>query len=403
MSIRTVMTVFGTRPEAIKMAPLVRAMREVPDLRPIVVVTGQHRAMLDQVLDLFDIEPDFDLNIGRERQTLSGTVERALSGLDSLLDDRPDLVMVQGDTATTFAAALGAFFHQIPVVHVEAGLRTGDITSPFPEEMNRLLTTRLAALHLAATDRSAENLLAEGVCPNSIVRTGNSVIDALLMTLARPISRHIPLLDELSAHRGPVLLLTTHRRESWGAPMASVARAVGRLAVEEPHAKIVVPMHLNPLVRDVLVPALSSLPNVTLTDPLDYEVFCRVMQSSDVILTDSGGVQEEGPSLGKPVLVLRDTTERPEAVQAGTARLIGTDEEAVVCAVRTLLRNPQEYDAMARAVNPYGDGRAAPRTVQAIRHYFGDGPRPAEFRPDQGSDTLVDGAVEPLLVGADHV
>ena len=403
MTVRNVLAVFGTRPEAIKMAPIVLAMRNQPDLRPVVVVTGQHRAMLDQVLDLFDIKPDFDLNIGRDRQTLSDTVSRALTGLANLMFEKPDLVMVQGDTATTFAAALAAFFHRVPVVHVEAGLRTGDITSPYPEEMNRLLTTRLTALHLAATPSSVRNLLAEGVPPDSIVCTGNSVIDALLTTLETPMTREVTMLAELGRHRGPVLLVTTHRRESWGAPMAAVGRAIVRLAAAEPELLIVVPMHLNPVVRDVLRPMLAPIPNVMITDPLDYEVFCRVMQRSDVILTDSGGVQEEGPSLGKPVLVLRDTTERPEAVEAGTARLVGTDEDRVVESVLTLLRDPLEYEAMAKAVNPYGDGQAAERAVTAIRYYFGDGPRPAEFLPamvsaEAGEPDFYNGSVLPEYV-----
>ena len=242
------------------MAPIVLALRNQPDLRPFVVVTGQHRAMLDQVLDLFDIKPDFDLNIGRDRQTLSETVSRAMTGLSDLMFERPDLVIVQGDTATTFAAALAAFFQRVPVVHVEAGLRTGDITSPYPEEMNRLLTTRLSALHLAATPGSVRNLLAEGVRPDSIICTGNSVIDALLATLETPMTRKVAVLDELDRHRGPVLLVTTHRRESWGEPMAAVGRAIVRLAAAEPELLIVVPMHLNPVVRDVLRPMLEPIP-----------------------------------------------------------------------------------------------------------------------------------------------
>ena len=379
---RRVLAVFGTRPEAIKMAPLLRALADQPDFAPLVAVTAQHRKMLDQVLQLFGITPDVDLDIGRERQTLSGITQRALAGLDQVLAElQPDVVMVQGDTTTALSGALAAFYRRVPVVHVEAGLRTGDIFSPYPEEMNRRLITGLSALHLAATPQAARNLFAENVDPAAVVCTGNSVIDALWATLAAPTYPPSTLVESLVRHPGPVLLVTAHRRESWGAPMAGIARALHRLAVQEPTLRIVLPAHLNPTVREALLPDLIGLPGVTITDPLMYQEFCRVMGRSDLILTDSGGVQEEGPSLGKPVLVLRETTERPEAIAAGTARLIGTDEHRIVAAVTELLHDQRAYEAMAHAVNPYGDGHCAGRTVAALRHFFGRGPRPVDFDP----------------------
>ena len=377
-----VLAVFGTRPEAIKMAPLLQALADQPDFTPLVAVTAQHREMLDQVLQLFGITPHVDLDIGRDRQTLSGITQRALAGLDQVLADlEPDAVMVQGDTTTALSGALAAFYRRIPVVHVEAGLRTGDIGSPYPEEMNRRLITGLSALHLAATPQAARNLFAENVNPATVVCTGNSVIDALLTTLAAPTYPPSPLLDSLARHSGPILLVTAHRRESWGAPMAGIARALHRLVVQEPTLRVVLPAHLNPTVRETLLPELIGLPGVTITEPLMYQEFCRVMERSDLILTDSGGVQEEGPSLGKPVLVLRETTERPEAIAAGTARLIGPDENRIVTAVTELLHDRRAYESMARAVNPYGDGNCATRTVAALRHFFGRGPRPVDFDP----------------------
>ena len=380
---RKVMTIFGTRPEAIKMAPLVLALQDAPDFEPRIVVTGQHRSMLDQVLDLFGLNPHHDLDIGRDRQTLAGVTQRALGGLDGLIaEEKPDLVVVQGDTTSTFVGALAAFYHQIPVAHMEAGLRTGDVYSPYPEEINRRLTTQLTALHLAPTPTSAANLKSENVDSDAVVCTGNTVIDALFEALRQPVAWDEPALAGLRHGDRPVLLVTAHRRESWGAPMQAIGRALARIARSEPELEIVFPIHLNPVVRESIQPAVAGLPNVRLIEPLGYGDFCHLMNRSHLVLTDSGGVQEEAPGLGKPVLVMRDTTERPEAVLAGTVQLVGTDEDRIVNEVRHLLHDRGAYQRMAQAVNPYGDGRAAPRTVAALRYFFGAGERPEEFDPD---------------------
>jgi UDP-N-acetylglucosamine 2-epimerase (non-hydrolysing) len=382
---RRVMVIFGTRPEAIKLAPVVLALEESPLFHPVVVVTGQHREMLAQVLDLFAIEPDHDLGILEPRQTLTSITTRALTGLEPLFDlERPDAVLVQGDTTTTFAGALAAFYRQVPVFHVEAGLRTCDLASPFPEEGNRQLTTRLASLHLAPTLGNKANLVAENVDPSQIVVTGNTVVDALLQAVHLSGDYGDPALADLDSDPRRVILVTAHRRESWGDGHAAVGRALAEIARTEPDALVVFPIHRNPVVREAVVPLLDGLENVRVVEPLAYGGLVRLMRRADLILTDSGGIQEEGPSLGKPVLVLRDTTERPEAVAAGTVRLVGTEETAIVGATRTLLHDENEYTAMANAVNPYGDGRAAERTLGAMAHFFGLGERPKEF----GSDLL---------------
>jgi UDP-N-acetylglucosamine 2-epimerase (non-hydrolysing) len=379
---RKVMTIFGTRPEAIKMAPLILALQNAPDFEPVIVVTGQHRSMLDQVLDLFGLVPDHDLNIGRDRQTLAGVTQRALAGLDELIAaEKPDLVVVQGDTTSTFVGALAAFYHQIPVAHMEAGLRTGDVYSPYPEEINRRLTTQLTALHLAPTPTSAGNLKSENVDSDAVLCTGNTVIDALFEALRQPVAWNDPVLDGLRHSDQPVLLVTAHRRESWGEPMKAIGRALARIARAEPDLQIVFPIHLNPVVREAIQPEVAGLPNVHLIEPLGYGDFCHLMNRSHLVLTDSGGVQEEAPSLGKPVLVMRDTTERPEAVLAGTVQLIGTDEDRIVKEVTHLLHDDAAHRRMAQAVNPYGDGRAAARTIDAIRYFFGEGARPEDFEP----------------------
>ena len=389
---RKVMVIYGTRPEAIKVAPLIRALDESRFFIPQVAVTAQHRSMLDQVNEVFGIKPEFDLDIHSPGQTLTEITTRVLTGAHALLaEQRPDAVVVQGDTTTVFAAALASFYEKIPVVHLEAGLRTGDPYSPYPEEINRQMATRLAALHLAPTPTSKANLLAENLNPAGVVVTGNTVIDALLWTVGRkPGYREPaygdPALDQLATGDAPVLLVTAHRRESWGAPLQAVGRALARIAREHPGLLIAFPIHRNPVVRDAILPAVQGLPNVIVTDPLPYAGFARLMNRSTVILTDSGGVQEEGPSLGKPVLVMRDTTERPEAVSAGTVKLVGTDENRIVATVGLLLTDLSAYAAMAGAVNPYGDGRAAERSVAAIAHHFGLGPRAEEFNsgPAQG-------------------
>lgn len=377
-----VMAVYGTRPEAIKMAPLVLALRSDPRFRVHVVVTGQHREMLDQVNESFGIVPDRDLDIHAPRQTLTDIATRTLQGLAPVLEElRPDAVLVQGDTSTTFFATLAAFYAGVAVVHAEAGLRTGNRYSPFPEEINRRLTSHLATLHLAPTAASRLNLLRENIDPGAIVVTGNSVIDALLLTVAsRPRIGDPALADRLQRGR-PVVLVTAHRRESWGQPLRQVGRALARLAAAHPDHDFVLPAHRNPVVREAILPAVEHCPNVVVTEPLPYAQFCALLERSSIVLTDSGGVQEEGPSLGKPILVMRETTERPEAVAAGTARLVGTDEEAIVDAVATLITDHDAYEVMARAVNPYGDGRAAERTVQALARHFGLGGLVEEFGP----------------------
>ncbi len=377
---RRIMVIYGTRPEAVKVAPLIRALAQSPVFTPLVAVTAQHRSMLDQVNEVFGIRPEFDLDIHRPGQSLTAITTRALHGVQAVLaDQRPDAVVVQGDTTTVFAAALAAFYEQIPVVHLEAGLRTGNPYSPYPEEINRRLATRLTALHLAPTATSKSNLLAENVDPAKVVVTGNTVIDALLWAVGRQSDYGEPALSDLDDDEAPVLLVTAHRRESWGDPLRTVGRALARIANEHRGLRIVFPIHRNPAVRDAILPPIRDLPNVTVTEPLPYGGFARLMNRASVILTDSGGVQEEGPSLGKPVLVMRDTTERPEAVIAGTVRLVGTDEDLIVDSVGKLLTDPDAYAAMANAVNPYGDGQAAQRAVDALAHHFQLGPAPEEF------------------------
>ena len=374
------MTVYGTRPEAIKMAPIVAGLQASPHLDVTVAVTGQHREMLDQVNRLFGIRPAYDLDIIAPRQTLEQITMRALGGLGEVIRaERPNMVAVQGDTTTSFVAALAAFYEKIPVVHVEAGLRTSNPYSPFPEEINRRLTSQVATLHLAPTRTSRANLLAENIPSERITVTGNTVIDALLDVVARRLPYTDERLERVSGRR--TVLVTAHRRESWGVPMARSAAAIARLARRYTVVVWVLPAHLNPTVREVLLPPLSGLDNVIITDPLPYGEFSRLMQDSHLILTDSGGVQEEGPSLGKPVLVMRDTTERPEAVTAGTVRLVGTDDVLIEEEVGRLLDDDAHYALMANAVNPYGDGQAARRSVQAIEHHFGLAAAPDDFEP----------------------
>lgn len=366
-----VMTVFGTRPEAIKMAPVVLELQKHADrIQTIVAVTAQHRQMLDQVLDLFQITPDYDLDIMSQGQTLYDITTKSLMGLkDVLAKEKPDLVLVHGDTTTTFAGALASYYQQVPVGHVEAGLRTGDIYSPFPEEMNRKLTGAIAAIHFAPTATAKANLLKENVNPSHIYVTGNTVIDALMTTVAGDYDFGDDLKDvDFQNHRG--ILLTTHRRENLGEPMRHIYKALRRIIEEIPDTEIVFPVHRNPLVRKVVEAELAGVDRIHLIDPMEYEPFANLMSLSSLVLTDSGGIQEEAPSLGKPVLVLRNTTERPEAVEAGTVRLIGTDKDVVYAETKRLLTDQAAYDAMSNAVNPYGDGKASQRIVQAILHAF---------------------------------
>ena len=368
-----VMTVFGTRPEAIKMAPVVLELAKHPDkIVPVVTVTAQHRDMLDQVLNLFQIKPDHDLDIMAAGQTLFDITSRAMMGLDKVLqEEKPDIVLVHGDTTTTFAGALASYYHQVSVGHVEAGLRTHNKYSPFPEEMNRKLTGSIADLHFAPTDTSEQNLLAESVDSERIFVTGNTVIDALHKTVDDDFQFEDEVLQGIDFKNKRIVLLTTHRRENLGEPMRHVYRAMRRLVDEFEDVEIVFPVHKNPKVREVVQEELGGLSKVHLIDPLDYEPFANLMHRSHLILTDSGGVQEEAPALGKPVLVLRDTTERPEAVAAGTVKLIGTDEKVVYDEAKLLLTDGEEYSRMSEACNPYGDGKASQRIIQAILYHYG--------------------------------
>ena len=381
-----IMTIYGTRPEAIKVAPIVKAIDEDGDLGNIIVATGQHREMLDQVNAAFGIEPHHDLSIMSAGQPLNRIVAKVITGVDAVLEsEKPDAVLVQGDTSTVMGAAVAAFNRQIPVIHLEAGLRSGDINSPFPEEANRMLTSRISALHLAPTATSKDNLVHEAISENDIVVTGNSVIDALMFA-----TEHIDVhfederLEQLqqsigSGSVGWVLLVTAHRRENLGNAMEDIGAAVAELARKYPDLTIVFPIHRNPAVRQAIRPAVEGVENILLIEPLAYAEFTRALSMADIVLTDSGGVQEEAPSLGKPVLVMRENTERPEAVVAGTVKLIGTARERIVSEVSMLLDSSEAYRSMANAVNPYGDGRAAERAIQAIAWKFGSGTRPEDF------------------------
>lgn len=375
-----VMTVFGTRPEAIKMAPLVHELKKHPEhIEPIVCVTAQHRQMLDQVLEIFQIEPDIDLNIMKDRQTLVQITTRALEALDQVMkESKPDIVLVHGDTTTTFVASLAAFYNQVAVGHVEAGLRTWDKYSPFPEEMNRQLTGVMADLHFAPTDGSAANLRRENKPEQAIYVTGNTAIDALQTTVRADYTH--PILDKVAGKR--MVLMTAHRRENLGEPMYRIFRAVRRLVETHEDIAVVYPVHLNPAVQEVAQEVLGGHDRIHLIDPLDAFDFHNFARVAHLILTDSGGVQEEAPSLGVPVLVLRDTTERPEGIEAGTLKLAGTDEEQIFQLSDELLRDSAAYEKMAKAANPYGDGKASERIVAAILHHFGrTTERPAPFQP----------------------
>lgn len=367
------MTVFGTRPEAIKMCPLVLEMQKYPDfIEPIVAVTAQHREMLDQVLQLFAIKPDYDLNIMTAGQTLYDVTGRALAGLkDVLAEAQPDMVLVHGDTTTTFVGALASFYAQIPVGHVEAGLRTGNKFSPYPEEMNRKLTGAIADIHFAPTSTSKNNLLKENIDPAAIVVTGNTVIDALHTTVKADYRFTDFGLQKALAGGKRLILVTTHRRENLGEPMRHVYQALRKVLENHPDVEAIFPVHKNPKVREIVDEELGKLAQVHLIEPLDYEPFANLMAKVDIVLTDSGGIQEEAPALGKPVLVLRDTTERPEAVDAGTVKLVGTAYDDVLRETSLLLDDSKYYQSMAEAANPYGDGRACERIIRKILHENG--------------------------------
>lgn len=368
-----VMTVFGTRPEAIKMAPVVLELMKHPDeITPVTTVTAQHREMLDQVLNLFSIKPDYDLDIMAAGQTLFDITTRAMNGLHKVLDqEKPDIVLVHGDTTTTFAGALAAYYHQTAVGHVEAGLRTQNKYSPFPEEMNRHLTGVIADLHFAPTFTSEQNLLRENVAKDKIFVTGNTVIDALHHAVRHDFSFENEQLKGIDFQGHRIVTVTTHRRENLGEPMRHVYKAIKALLDDFTDIEVVFPVHRNPGVRAIVNEELGGIGRVHLIEPLDYEPFANLMHRSSIILTDSGGVQEEAPALGKPVLVLRDTTERPEAVAAGTVKLVGTDLETVYQEAKRLLADEAAYRKMAESCNPYGDGEAARRIVEALLYHYG--------------------------------
>lgn len=367
-----IMSIFGTRPEAIKMAPVVKALAAKPEFDSKVVVTAQHREMLDQVLELFAIQPDYDLDVMAAAQSLTQITCRVLTRLDEVLAvECPDMVLVHGDTTTTFAAALAAFYRQVPVGHVEAGLRTGAKYFPYPEEMNRCLTGVLADLHFAPTNVARGNLIREGVPQERIQVTGNTAIDALFLTVHKDYQFCHPALRAWDWNRYRILVVEAHRRENWGQPLENVCQAVAEIAERHPDVAVIFPVHLNPRVQEPVKRILGHRPRIHLLDPLGYADFANLMARAHMIVSDSGGIQEEAPSLGRPVLVLRDVTERPEAVAAGTVKVVGTDREEVVAAAQELLTDEGVYSRMAQAANPYGDGQAAQRIVSGLRHYFG--------------------------------
>ncbi|MFA5104358.1 MAG: UDP-N-acetylglucosamine 2-epimerase (non-hydrolyzing) [Candidatus Margulisiibacteriota bacterium] len=369
---RRIMFIFGTRPEAIKMAPVISKIGSHPDIfTSIIAVTAQHREMLDQTLKPFGIRPDYDMAIMEPNQTLTSIVSKTLHGFEEIvLHERPDIVLVQGDTSTTFAAALAAFYRQIPVGHIEAGLRTGHKYNPFPEEMNRKMTTALADIHFAPTETSLENLLKEGVPRSRIFLTGNTVIDALMTAAQMPCDLKKAGVNLKKGKK--TILVTTHRRESLGMPMKNTCEAIAKIAKKySDRVSIIIPVHKNPVVRDIVESTLGDLNEVQLIEPLDYIPFVHLMKEADIILTDSGGIQEEAPSLGKPVLVLRQVTERPEAVLANTVKVVGTDKDTIFKETERLLTDEEEYKKMAHSLNPYGDGKASDRIVLALLKYFG--------------------------------
>lgn len=361
-----VLVVFGTRPEAIKMCPLVLELKKRKEIECIVCLTGQHREMLKQVMDAFHVGEDYNLNIMRDRQTLTTITTSILDKMEPILkSERPDLVLVHGDTTTSYAAALAAFYQQIPVGHVEAGLRTGDIYSPFPEEMNRLLTDRIATYYYAPTELNRSNLNHEGINKHIFV-TGNTVIDAFQYTVKKDYIFTDETLNSIDYNLHKVILVTAHRRENLGTPLQNICNAIAKIAKEYPEVLFVYPVHLNPAVRDIVFATVSGIENVKLIDPIDVLDMHNLLSRCYMVMTDSGGIQEEAPHFGKPVLVLRTETERPEAVEAGTVKVVGTDEDVICREARELLDNPDSYEKMAKAVNPYGDGHASERIVEAL-------------------------------------
>ncbi len=377
-----VMSVFGTRPEAIKMAPLVIELEKNPNIESIVCVTAQHRQMLDQVLEIFNIKPDYDLNIMKERQTLVGITARVLEGLDEVIKEaKPDIVLVHGDTSTSFVGALAAFYNQTMVGHVEAGLRTYDIYSPFPEEMNRCLTGRIAKMHFSPTMRNKNNLLKENVCEDDIYITGNTVIDAMKTTVKENFVFKTDVINNIDFKSKRVITMTAHRRENLGEPLENICRAVKRLVEKYDDVEFVYPIHMNPAVRETVNRIIGNLDRVKIIEPINVDELHNLMARSYMIMTDSGGIQEEAPSLAKPVLVLRKETERPEAVEAGTVKLAGVNEDVIFDMACELLDDKSAYDKMAHSANPYGDGNASLRIINAILYEFGiNNDRPMDYK-----------------------
>ena len=375
-----ILSVFGTRPEAIKMAPLVKQLAALPEFESLCCLTGQHRQMLDSVMDIFDLKADFDLNIMQASQTLSSITSKTLLGMEAVIAAaKPDLILVHGDTSTTFAGALAAFYHKVPVGHVEAGLRTWDKYSPYPEEMNRCLVGRIAELHFCPTVNNLRNLEREAI-PGAKFITGNTVIDAMKTTVRQDFCFSVPELNGLDFQHRRVIAVTCHRRENYGEPMREIMEAIRELALSHPEIEVVYPVHLSPTVRECAFGILQNIPRVHLIDPIDVENMHNLMARCYFVMTDSGGLQEEAPALGKPVLVLRRETERPEAVEAGTVKLAGVRKQDILTLAGELLTDEAAYNAMAHAVNPYGDGNACQRIAQAILWHFGRiGEKPADF------------------------
>lgn len=367
-----IITIFGTRPEAIKMAPLVKELQKREEIESLVCVTAQHREMLDQVLELFNIVPNYDLNIMQAKQSLTGITTRVLEGLEEVFEkEEPNLILVHGDTTTTFAGSLAAFYKQIKVGHVEAGLRTFDKYFPFPEEMNRKLTGAVADMHFAPTVGSKENLLREGINENEIFVTGNTVIDAMKYTVDNEYIFNNEELNEIDYKSKKVIMVTAHRRENWGEGIENICKALKTIVEDNKEVELIYLVHLNPIVKNVVYKYLKDIPRVHLLPPLDTKETHNLMNKCFMIMTDSGGLQEEAPHLGKPVLVLRDVTERPEAVNAGTVKLVGTALDIIINSANQLIRDKEEYDTMRKAINPYGDGKASKRIVDAILYRFG--------------------------------
>lgn len=366
-----VMSIFGTRPEAIKMAPLVKKLQETEEIESILCVTAQHREMLDMVLDLFGLKADYDLNIMQHGQSISDITVKVLKGMEGIFQEvKPDIVLVHGDTSTTFVGALAAFYQQIPVGHVEAGLRSGNIYSPYPEEMNRRLTSNLADLHFAPTIGNYDNLIRENIKADNIFITGNTVIDALLQVVKEDYVFETPLLNKIDYKNKKVIVMTCHRRENWGEPMENIFKAVAEIKEKHRDVEIIFPIHLNPKIRELAQEIMGGIEGIHLIEPLDYEPFVNLLNKAHFILTDSGGIQEEAPALGKPILVLRTETERPEAVEAGTVKIMGVEKDRIIEEVEELLSNPKAYLQMANATNPYGDGRACERIIAALKYHF---------------------------------